>query len=152
MRLFSNSILLQLSIHCCLNMGITGLPIKRNIHYQLRKNSINQNESNRNIVSSLTPSYYPYKTTILSSTASSENSNTIQILKEDDEPDSNFNASFYFNIDKQIANIAVPAFVSLFADPLASMVWSNIMYIYLSISCPRRLKQDIITCSILILL
>lgn len=38
------------------------------------------------------------------------------------EPTIVYNSSFFFNIDKQIANIAVPAFVSLVADPLASMV------------------------------
>ena len=33
-----------------------------------------------------------------------------------------FNSTFYNNIDKQMATIALPAFVSLAADPLASMV------------------------------
>ena len=33
-----------------------------------------------------------------------------------------FNSTFYHNIDKQMATIALPAFVSLAADPLASMV------------------------------
>ena len=33
-----------------------------------------------------------------------------------------FNSTFYDNIDKQMATIALPAFVSLAADPLASMV------------------------------
>lgn len=50
-------------------------------------------------------------------------SNSIDsITVQSDEPNVVYNSSFFFNIDKQIANIAVPAFVSLVADPLASMV------------------------------
>ena len=51
------------------------------------------------------------------------NSNNIDLLVlSNNEKNDVYNSSFYFHIDKQIANIAVPAFVSLVADPLASMV------------------------------
>lgn len=65
----------------------------------------------------------PSLVTLSSSSSSSDSISTVELLSGPNaEPDSNFNSTFYFGIDKQIANIAVPAFVSLFADPLASMV------------------------------
>ena len=65
--------------------------------------------------SRLKPYQSSHTTTLYSN---SVNSVTVQL----DEPNIVYNSSFFFNIDKQIANIAVPAFVSLVADPLASMV------------------------------
>ena len=50
------------------------------------------------------------------------NSVGVTIVAEGNDTNVVYNSSFYFGIDKQIANIALPAFVSLVADPLASMV------------------------------
>lgn len=83
--------------------------------YSFKKSNINKLKQPKNIDFILSSS---------SSASSSDDSiSTVELLSDvNSEPNSNFNSSFYFNIDKQIANIAVPAFVSLFADPLASMV------------------------------